>query len=151
MADLESGLHRGLNRWHALAIVVGSVVGTGFYIRPATLARVSPNARTPAVSILMVAGVAAVLALLGSYDRLSNMATFGNILFFALNAWGLIRWPAGRSTGVRRWIPRVFLAGSAWLLVTVIARGSVEIGWALVLIAIGVPVYWAIRMRPLRS
>jgi len=115
-------------------------------LMPAALARVAPTARTPAVSILAVAGVAALLAVVGSYDRLSSMATFGNILFFALNAWGLIRWPAGRSAGRLRWIPWVFLAGSSWLLVTVIARGSVEIVWALVMIGAGVPVYGAIRM-----
>ena len=77
------------------------------------------------------------------------MATFGNILFFALNAWGLIRWSSGKKTsrrrGIRRCIPWVFLLGSLWLLVTVIARGSIEIVWALVLIGAGVPLYLGIR------
>ena len=118
-------------------------------LMPAALGRVDPTARTPAVSILTVAFIGALLALVGSYDRLSSMATFGNILFFALNAWGLIRWSSGKETssrrGFRRCIPWVFLGGSLWLLVTVIARGSVEIVWALVLIGAGVPVYLKIR------
>lgn len=118
-------------------------------LMPAVLGRVDPTARTPAVSILTVAFIGALLALVGSYDRLSSMATFGNILFFALNAWGLIRWSSGKETSAGRRIPRcipwVFLVGSVWLLVTVIARGSVEIVWALVLIGAGVPVYLGIR------
>jgi len=118
-------------------------------LMPAVLARVDPKARTPAISILTVAFIGAFLAILGNYDRLSSMATFGNILFFALNAWGLIRWPGGKDQsirrGARRYIPWIFLVGSVWLLVTVIARGSVEIVWALVLISAGVPVYFAIR------
>jgi APA family basic amino acid/polyamine antiporter len=117
---------------------------------PAALARVDPTARTPAASILTVALISALLAVVGSYDRLSSMATFGNILFFALNAWGLIQWPVGKETSIRRGIgrgvPWVFLAGSVLLLVTVVARGSIEIVWALVLIGSGVPVYLGIRV-----
>ncbi len=118
-------------------------------LMPAALGRVDPTARTPAVSILTVAFIGALLAVVGSYDRLSSMATFGNLLFFALNAWGLIRWPEGKGTLVRRgfrgYIPWIFLLGSVWLLVTVIARGSVETVWALVLTGAGLPVYLGIR------
>jgi APA family basic amino acid/polyamine antiporter len=64
-------------------------------LMPAALGRADPTARTPAVSILAVAFTGAFFAVIGSYDRLSSMATFGNILFFALNAWGpnsMARW-----------------------------------------------------------
>ena len=118
-------------------------------LMPAALGRVDPTARTPAFSIVAVAFIGAFLAVIGSYDRLSSMATFGNILFFALNAWGLIRWPVGKDTAIRRgrgrWVPWIFLLGCMWLLVTVVARGSVEIVWALVLIGAGVPVYFATK------
>jgi APA family basic amino acid/polyamine antiporter len=118
-------------------------------LMPAALGRVDPTAHTPAVSILTVAFIGALLAVVGSYDRLSSMATFGNLLFFALNAWGLIRWPVGKESsirrGTRRYLPWIFLLGSVWLLVTVIARGSIEIVWALVLIGAGLPVYLGIR------
>jgi len=118
-------------------------------LMPAALGRVDPTARTPAVSILTVALIGALLAVVGSYDRLSSMATFGNLLFFALNAWGLIRWPVGKESSIRRgirgYLPWIFLLGSVWLLVTVVARGSVETIWALVLISAGLPVYLGIR------
>jgi len=35
----DEGLQRGLTRFHALAIVVGTVVGTGIYLRPASIAQ----------------------------------------------------------------------------------------------------------------
>jgi APA family basic amino acid/polyamine antiporter len=35
----DEGLNRGLTRWHALAVVVGGVLGTGIYIRPASIAQ----------------------------------------------------------------------------------------------------------------
>jgi APA family basic amino acid/polyamine antiporter len=120
-------------------------------LMPAALGRVDPTAHTPAVSIMTVAFIGALLAIVGSYDRLSSMATFGNLLFFALNAWGLIRWPVGKETsirrGIQRYLPWIFLLGSVWLLVTVIAHGSVEIVWALVLIGAGLPVYLGIRAK----
>ncbi len=120
-------------------------------LMPAALGRVAPTAHTPAVSILTVALIGAVLAVFGSYDRLSSMATFGNLLFFALNAWGLIRWPVGKETsircGIRRYLPWIFLLGSVWLLATLIAHGSVEVVWALVLIGAGLPLYLGIRAK----
>ncbi len=115
---------------------------------PAALGSVSATARTPAIAILAVAVIAAILAVVGNYDRLSGMATFGNIAFFALNAWGLLHWSGARESGLRaphrRWIPWLFLVGSGWLLATLIAQGSVEVVSALVLIAAGIPVYLGI-------
>ena len=35
----DEGLLRGLTRFHALAIVVGAVLGTGIYLRPALVAQ----------------------------------------------------------------------------------------------------------------
>jgi APA family basic amino acid/polyamine antiporter len=39
VADQEQLLYRGLSRWHALAVVVGSIIGTGIYIWPASVAQ----------------------------------------------------------------------------------------------------------------
>ena len=58
----NQGLRRGLTRWHAVAIVVGSVVGTGIYIRPASVAQL---VGTPA-SILIVWMSAGLLSLAGA-------------------------------------------------------------------------------------
>jgi len=39
MTVAEEGLHRGLTRWHALAVVIGGMLGTGIYTRPASIAQ----------------------------------------------------------------------------------------------------------------
>jgi hypothetical protein len=120
---------------------------------PKGLSRVSANSHTPFVAIIAFAPVGAVLAVLGSYDRLSNMAVFGNLLFYALNAIVLLRWrnrePEGDEEAERRrrWIPVAFLAGILWLFVTLIVRGSVEIGAALALMGLGLPVFAYMRYR----
>jgi basic amino acid/polyamine antiporter, APA family len=119
---------------------------------PQSLARVSATARTPSVAITTLACIAALFAVLGSYDRLTNMATFGYILFFALNTVGLLWWrrrdPAAGSFQWRRtWIPLVFLAGMLWLIVILVARGSIEIVAALALMGAGLPVFGYMRYR----
>jgi len=121
---------------------------------PKSLARVSPVARTPVVAISALAGVGAILAVLGSYDRLTNMAAFGAVLFYALNAAGLLWWQfrdrGGMSAAVSlsgRWIALAFLVGMLWLLVTLVIRGSVEIVAALALMALGLPVFVIMRQR----
>lgn len=120
---------------------------------PQSLARVSSTAHTPAVAIIALACVGATFAVLGSYDRLTNMAAFGNVLFYALNAIGLLWWRRREPkhdqhvSRLGRWIPVVFLAGMLWLLVTLIVRGSVEVLAALALMAAGLPVFAYIRYR----
>jgi APA family basic amino acid/polyamine antiporter len=120
---------------------------------PEALGRISPVARTPVVAIATLACIGSVLAALGNYDRLTNMTAFGTLLFYALNAFGLIWWrlrdpqAAGRASGIRRWLPPVFLAGTLWLLYALMLRGSLEISAALVLMACGLPVYLLMRRR----
>jgi hypothetical protein len=46
-----------------------------------------------------------------------------------------------------RWIPVAFLAGMLWQLVTLIARGSVEILAALGLMGAGLPVFAYMRYQ----
>jgi APA family basic amino acid/polyamine antiporter len=121
---------------------------------PRSLGRVAENARTPFVAIAVYAGFGAVLAAMGSYDRLTNMATFGTLLFFGLNALGFLRWryfgparPARPAQGrqLPAVIPLAFLFGILYLIVTLILRGSVEVIAALALLAMGVPVFLLTR------
>jgi amino acid transporter len=120
---------------------------------PKGLARVSSTGHTPAVAISAFAAVGATFAVLGSYDRLTNMAAFGNVLFYALNAVGLLWWRrrepkrGGPAQGRGGWIPVAFLAGMLWLLVTLIVRGSFEILAALALMGAGLPVFAYMRYR----
>lgn len=52
----DEGLYRGLSRWHALAIVVGAVVGTGIYIRPVVIAQLL-HAPGPIMLVWILAGM----------------------------------------------------------------------------------------------
>jgi len=120
---------------------------------PQGLASVSSTARTPIAAITALACVGGALAVLGSYDRLANMAAFGYVLFYALNAAGLLWWQYreprgyGQILGGFRWIPLLFLVGMLWLFITLIMRGSIEIVTALVLMAAGLPVFGYLRYR----
>jgi basic amino acid/polyamine antiporter, APA family len=136
---------------HVLAVprVFFSMARDGLF--PRNLARVSSAARTPYVAIVSFASVGATLAIVGSYDRLTNMSGFGHLLFYALNAFGLLWWRRDQvrrdRPARRRWVAVLFLAGTLWLLVTLVARGSVEILAALALLSVGVPVFALMRHR----
>jgi basic amino acid/polyamine antiporter, APA family len=126
-------------------------------VLPRTLSRVAETTRTPAAAIIALATLGMVLAILGSYDRLSNMSAFGYLLFYPLNALGLIWWRRTLGGNVPdafkapRGVPQLFLLASVVLLVVLVVRGSVEVLAALALIGLGVPVYASIRARRARG
>ena len=120
---------------------------------PEVLARVLPIRRTPHVAIIVLAVLGSLFAVFGSYDRLSNISSFGYLLFYALNAFGLLfagkRLPA--PPGHRRlplWVPISFLIATIAIIVTVVVRGLGEITVALVVLGFGLPVYVGLRWRP---
>jgi APA family basic amino acid/polyamine antiporter len=121
---------------------------------PASLASVSPRSATPNRAIWTLATVAAVFAVIGTYDRLSNMTAFAFLVFFALTTIGLL-WsqratpPAAR--GKAFWsttiIATVFLLGTGALMVASIARGSLEVLTAVALIGSGIPIFAVLELR----
>jgi basic amino acid/polyamine antiporter, APA family len=120
---------------------------------PEVLARVLPQRRTPYMAIIILAAFGALFAVFGSYDRLTNMASFAYLLFYAVNAFGLLyarkRLPA--PAGLRRlplWIPLSFLLATTAILVTVVVRGLGEITVALAVLGCGLLVYLGLRWRP---
>jgi APA family basic amino acid/polyamine antiporter len=66
----SEGLHRALSRWNALAIVLGAVIGTGIYIRPASIAQL---VQTPG-AIMAVWTTAGLITLAGAltYSELAS-------------------------------------------------------------------------------
>jgi APA family basic amino acid/polyamine antiporter len=115
---------------------------------PKPLAQVSKRTHVP-VRALIVQGVwASVLALSGSYDTLTDYVIFVNWMFFALviTSVFVIRRRVPRSeVSYRAWgypvVPLLFLATTAWLLISTLITSPVRSLIGLALVALGIPVY----------
>jgi basic amino acid/polyamine antiporter, APA family len=120
---------------------------------PNTLAAVSRRSGTPARAIWVVGGLAAVFAVVGTYDRLSNMTTFAFLVFYALTTAGFL-WNSRRQPPRARdrafWsanvIATVFLVGTGALIVASITRGTLEVLAAVALIGTGIPIFAALEI-----
>jgi APA family basic amino acid/polyamine antiporter len=119
---------------------------------PEVLARVLPQRRTPYVAIIALAALGGLFAVFGSYDRLMNTSSFAYLLFYALNAFGLLY--AGKRLPARAghprlplWIPLIFLLATTAILLTDVVSGLLEIIVALIVLRLGIPVYVGLRWR----
>ncbi len=120
------------------------------------LGEVAPRTRVPARAVLAQAGWASVLALSGSYDLLTDAATFSVWLFYGLSASTLFVFRRTLPDAPRPyralgypWLPALFVLVSAALIVnTFHATPRLALG-GLAVMAAGLPfyLYWA-RQRP---
>jgi len=113
------------------------------------LSRLSPKTRVP-VGALIVQGVwACLLALSGSFDALTNYVVFGSWIFYGLVTASIFifrrRMPHAERP-YRAWgypvVPFVFLLVTAFLLVNTLVTSPQQSIIGLVLIALGLPVYY---------
>ncbi len=113
------------------------------------LARLSERTHVPIGALLLQASWAGVLALSGSFDALANYSIFGLWIFYVLTTATVFvfrkRVPE-LERPYRTWgypvVPALFLLAAAWLLgMTVLALPRESIT-GLVLIALGLPVYY---------
>ena len=120
---------------------------------PASLAKLSPRSATPNRATWMLAAIAAVFAVVGTYDRLANMTIFGFLVFYALTTIGFL-WsqratpPPARGTAFRLTtiIAALFLLGTSALIVASITRGSFEVLTAVSLIGLGIPIFAVLEL-----
>jgi APA family basic amino acid/polyamine antiporter len=123
---------------------------------PRALARVSSRTRVP-VRALAVQGIwAGVLALSGSYDTLTDYVIFANWIFFGLviSSVFFIRRTVPKAEGrYRAWgypiVPVLFLLTTTWLLVSTLITAPIRSFIGLLLVAIGLPVYYYQSRRKL--
>jgi APA family basic amino acid/polyamine antiporter len=116
---------------------------------PRSFARVSSRTRVP-VGALVVQGVwASILALSGSYDTLTDYVIFANWIFFGLVIASvfLIRRRIPKAEGIFRAmgypvVPVLFLLTTAWLLISTLITSPVRSLIGLMLVALGLPVYY---------
>jgi APA family basic amino acid/polyamine antiporter len=123
-----------------------------------SLAKVSPRTHVPVRALVVQAFWSCVLALSGSYDRLTDYAIFALTLFYALVAASVFifrrRLPEAERP-YRTWgypvVPILFLIGTTWLIFMTIWNSPQQTGVGLGLILLGVPVYLIIRSRQSKS
>ena len=117
------------------------------------LAELHPVHRTPAAAIGLQALWAILLTLTGSFAQLVDYVTFGDWIFFGLTVAGLFLYrrrdgspAAGRAGGFRvpgyPWVPAVFVLAAAYVVVSAVAANPRNAAMGVVLIGLGVPVYW---------
>ncbi len=133
-----------------------SMAGDG--LLPASLANVAPRSATPDRAIWTFAAVGAVFALVGSYDRLTNMNVFGALVFYALTTIGFLRSQRITPRAARsrvfwstRSIATLFLLGTSTLIAASIARGTFEVLTAVALIGSGIPIFAVLEVLRGRS
>jgi basic amino acid/polyamine antiporter, APA family len=119
-----------------------------------SLAEVSPRTHVPVKALIVLCVWACVVALSGSYDTLTDYAIFALTLFYALVAASVFifrrRLPDAERT-YRVWgypfVPIIFLLVSTGLIVTTIYNTPRQSAIGLILIMLGVPVYYLLDRR----
>ena len=126
-----------------------AVARDGYFFR--VLADVNPRFRTPSVALLVQAGLAVILLLLGgSFRQFFSLAIFAEWLFYMIAASSIfifrIREPDTISN-YRTWgyplVPALFIGASALLLYFTFTENLRYSLWGTLLILAGIPVFYA--------
>ncbi len=119
------------------------------------LGRIHPRFHTPYVAILVQALWSSVLVATGTYRALFTRVIYTEWLFFALMTMGLLRLRRrpGYRPAYRAWgyplVPMSFIGASILVAVVQIAADPLQAGSGLLLVVIGLPVYY-LRVRTRR-
>jgi APA family basic amino acid/polyamine antiporter len=116
--------------------------------------RLSAGASVPAMSVLLHGVLALILALSGTFDQLTNLATLAFVLFWMLSGVALFvlrrKWPdAPRPfrAPLYPFVPLAFVLIMAGILVSAVIENPAESGATFVLLALGLPLYPLFRSR----
>jgi basic amino acid/polyamine antiporter, APA family len=113
------------------------------------LARVSHTTHVPIRALVAQGAWAVILVLSGSYDTLTDYATFSILIFVALGAGSVFvfrRQLPDADRAYRTWgypfVPALFLLVVGWLLVNTVLTTPGRAVAGLVLMAVGLPFFW---------
>lgn len=116
---------------------------------PESIAVLGESTRVPVRAIVVQAIWASVLALLGTFDQLTNYAVFATWIFYVLTTSAVFVLRRKMPDAVRPYrtlgypvTPIVFILVGGWLLVNTLQTSPLEAIVGLILIALGLPVYF---------
>src|SRR5437763_9251464 len=111
-----------------------------------------PEYKTPAVALVVQAVWTSLLCLSGTYTQLLNFVIFAALVFYGLTAVGLFALRRKRPAADRPvrapgypWLPALYVIGTGVLCVNLLFQQTRYAGLGLIIVALGVPVYFAWR------
>jgi basic amino acid/polyamine antiporter, APA family len=120
----------------------------------ASQARLSQTTRVPVVAIMIQAVWSSVLALSGTFDQLTDCLLFASWIFYGLCASSVFVLRRKAPNAERPYktlgyplMPLVFVLVATWLVINTFVNKRVESVTGLVLIALGLPLYFYFRPR----
>jgi APA family basic amino acid/polyamine antiporter len=122
----------------------------GLFLKSAGV--LSARTQVPAAAVMMQAGWACVLAASGTYDQLTDYVIFASWIFYGLVTSAVLVLRKREPNLARPYrtfgypvVPLVFVAVACWLVLNTLLNRPVESVAGLVLIALGLPVYFYYR------
>jgi APA family basic amino acid/polyamine antiporter len=120
----------------------------------ASQARLSASTRVPVIAIMVQAVWSCVLALSGTFDQLTDCLLFASWIFYGLCASSVFVLRRKSPNMERPYktlgypvMPLVFVMVATWLVINTLVNKPVESVTGLVLIALGLPLYFYFKMR----
>src|ERR1043166_912173 len=108
----------------------------------------------PVAAIILQAVWASVLAVSGTFDQLTDCVVFAGWIFYAATTSSVFvlrkkfpDWPRSYRTVGYPVVPIIFIGVAIWLIVNTLTTNPMESLVGLVLIGVGLPIYWWKRGR----
>jgi APA family basic amino acid/polyamine antiporter len=124
----------------------------GMFFRAA--GQLTKGSRVPAASIMMQAVWASVLAISGTFDQLTDYVIFASWIFYGLTTSSVFVLRRKMPLAERPYktlgypvVPLVFVLVAVWLIYNTLQTSPVESAAGLVLIGLGLPLYFFYRWR----
>jgi basic amino acid/polyamine antiporter, APA family len=121
---------------------------------PKVFGKLNQSAHVPYVSVIAQSLLAAILAIAGSFDQLTDYVVFASWISYGLVAYGVIRLRRKRKDLVRAYhvplypvLPIIFVIFSGLLLLNTLYTSPKQSMIGLLLLATGVPVFYWLRSR----
>jgi APA family basic amino acid/polyamine antiporter len=122
---------------------------------PQALAKVDPKTRTPVTSIVLLGIWASLLTVSGTFDQLTTLVVFVDITLDVLGSASIFvlrrKIPGAERpyrTPLYPLIPIAYLATLIWLIADTVVTSRLEALGGVVILLLGLPVYWYYRSRP---